>query len=391
MHACTIAAVNYLAKALVLAESFLEAHPDESCTLLLVAESVPKWVPPVRGLRVVCPTDVGYSDKELHHQALLYDVTELATALKPSLLLHLLAEHERVVYLDPDMQVLRPLHAIEDAFDRASIVLTPHFRTPPSRSAVSSPTEYTMLEVGTFNLGFVGVSRDASPFLTWWRDRLATDCVVSAREQLFVDQRWVNLAVGYWDVAVVRDLGINLAYWNIDEGEFEEGADGLLCGRQQVTLFHFSGLPTSGDERWTTHVPDAQRQPSGDLGAVRSLFAKYADAVMKRSVMLDLGRRAEVSYPFARTALGDPLTVHQRRFARAATKAGNGDRIPDPFQRKSAEDFRRWMKQERVNRARAGARGIAQGLHTSFPGIEPAVERILGSRLKARLRSSARG
>ena len=390
MHACTIAAVNYLAKALVLAESFLEAHPDETCTLLLVADEVPNWVPEVQGLRVLCPSDVGVSQKVLHHQALLYDVTELATALKPSLLLHLLSEHERVVYLDPDMQVLRPLVAIEDAFDRAAIVLTPHFRTPPAQSVVASPTEYTMLEVGTFNLGFVGVSRDASAFLTWWRDRLATDCVVSAREQLFVDQRWVNLAVGYWDVAVVRDLGVNLAYWNIDEGEFEQSADGLLCGRQPVALFHFSGLPKSGDERWTTHVPDVQKQPSGDVGALRSVFARYSDAVERQSAILNLDARTEVSYPFARTADGDVLTLEQRRFARAVTKAGAGERIPDPFRRSSAEDYRRWIRRQHLNRVRTGAKGIAQGVHTSFPGIEPAVARFLGSRLKARLRSFAR-
>ena len=327
----------------------------------------------------------------MHHQALLYDVTELATALKPSLLLHLLLEHERVVYLDPDMQVLRPLAAIDAAFDGASIVLTPHFRKPPANGYAGSPTEYTMLEVGTFNLGFVGVARGSESFLSWWRDRLAVDCVVCAREQLFVDQRWVNLAIGYWDVAVVRDLGINLAYWNIDEGEFEQRPEGLFCGDRPVTLFHFSGLPKPGDHRWTTHVPDAQKQPAGDIPAIRSLFDSYSEAVSKNAARLDLGARSEVTYPFSRSATGDLLTMNERRFARATTKAGGGGDIPDPFRLESAGAFRHWLRRQRRNRLRVGAQGVAQGLHTSFPGIEPAVERLLGSRLKARLRSSFRG
>lgn len=390
MHACTIAAVNYLAKTMVLAHSFLDAHPASRCTLLLVADSVPPWIPDTERLDILCPGDIGYAEAELHHQALLYDVTELATALKPALLLHLLRDHDRVVYLDPDMQVLRSLEAVEAAFERAPIVLTPHFRRPPTHAGAGSPTEYTMLEVGTFNLGFVGVSSDAEPFLSWWRDRLAIDCVVSPREQLFVDQRWVNLAVGYWDVSVVRDLGINLAYWNIDEGAFEQRSDGLFCGGRPVALFHFSGLPAPGDRRWTTHVPDSQRQPCGEVGAVRSLFSSYTRAVAHNATRLDLGRRSEAVYPFSRTATGDQLTSSERRFARATTKAGGAGQIPDPFRIETAEAFRRWMVRQRMNRIRVGAKGIAQGMHTSFPGIESAAERVLGARLKARLRSSAR-
>jgi hypothetical protein len=388
LHACTIAAVNYLAKASVLTSTFLEQHPDSSCTLLVVADEVPAWVPDHARRTVVCPTDIGFSVEEFHRLALMYNVTELATALKPALLRSLVGHHEQVAYLDPDMQVLRPLRAVSDALERAPIALTPHFRRPAPPNSAYSPTEYTMMEVGTFNLGFVAVTEAAGEFLDWWHERLLVDCVVSAREQLFVDQRWVNMAVGYWDVSVIRDPGVNCAYWNIDEAEFVDDPNGLSIGGSPLSLFHFSGLPPLGSPDWTTHVPDRQRSPQGDLAALRALFDTYRALCEDRERDLALSTRPETRYPFDETINGRHIRGTERRFVRDAVKAGAV--VVDPFRAESVAEYEGWIRSQRTSRAKFGAQAAVQGVHTSFPSLETTLQRLVGQRSAKRIRRSLR-
>ena len=82
MHACTIVARNYLAFARVLAESFLRIHPDSSFTTLVVDAEF-GFDPSDEPFQVVTPAELDLSPEEFHRMAVMYDVTELSTALKP--------------------------------------------------------------------------------------------------------------------------------------------------------------------------------------------------------------------------------------------------------------------------------------------------------------------
>ena len=114
MHACTIVARNYLAFARVLAESFLSIHPDSSFTTLVVDAEF--------GLedrdepfQVLTPAELDLSQDEFHRMAVMYDVTELSTALKPWALRYLI-EHgaEAALYIDPDIQLFSPIDDVAE-------------------------------------------------------------------------------------------------------------------------------------------------------------------------------------------------------------------------------------------------------------------------------------
>ena len=99
--------------------------------------------------------------RELQHMATMYDVMELATALKPFLLRHLLDEGApSATYLDPDIEVLAPLDDIAEAAERDGIVLTPHRLTPAPDDGLQ-PDEQVYAQCGTYNLGFVAVGPGA--------------------------------------------------------------------------------------------------------------------------------------------------------------------------------------------------------------------------------------
>src|SRR4051794_4940001 len=108
MDACTIVARNYLPHARVFAESLRAFHPECRVTVLVVdGRSEPSDQSRFRTLHL---EDIIPDADERRRQTFMYDVTELATAVKPLLLRHLLAEGaSSVLYFDPDIEFFAPV------------------------------------------------------------------------------------------------------------------------------------------------------------------------------------------------------------------------------------------------------------------------------------------
>ena len=103
MHVTTIVARNYLARARVLATTFLRHHPLGHVVVLVIdAEDDESFAEP---FDVVTPRDLPIDAGEFHRMAAIYDVLELATALKPFLLRHLLFDRRH-----RDGDISRPRH-----------------------------------------------------------------------------------------------------------------------------------------------------------------------------------------------------------------------------------------------------------------------------------------
>ena len=136
MLAGTIVAENYLAQSEVLSASFLEHHPDsEFVTLVIDAAEEHRTSFRVPG-RVVLPGDLGLAAGEWEQMAGVYNVMELATAVKPAFLRHLLTQaldasgSQAVCYLDPDVEVYHPFPEVAVLAEEVGIVLTPHVLHP---------------------------------------------------------------------------------------------------------------------------------------------------------------------------------------------------------------------------------------------------------------------
>ena len=116
--ACTIIACNYLPFATVLADSFFAHHPGASFTILAIDDERGEHRPGDARIRWLTLAGLGLDPREIRWLAGIYDVTELATAVKPLLLQRLLAEADGpVLYLDPDIRIetdqLSPSEVVE--------------------------------------------------------------------------------------------------------------------------------------------------------------------------------------------------------------------------------------------------------------------------------------
>ncbi len=280
--ACTIVSKNYLAYANVLSQSFAEHHPDVPFYVLIVDRLSPGDIKgnENRRFEYVEVEELGIT--EFEKVAFKYNVLELNTNVKPTFLKWLARKgFEKIVYLDPDIYVYRPLDDVFGLLEKeADIVVTPHILTPVNDGRRPDDAEY--LKNGIFNLGFIAVAArgDGVRFLDWWEARCLENAFNEPRSGVFVDQKWVNMLPCLFERhKILRAPGYNMAYWNLHERKLTL-KDGEYCvnGTDPLIFFHFSGLSLSDRDQVSKHQ---NRYRLTDRPDLRELFDSYRNQLTK--------------------------------------------------------------------------------------------------------------
>lgn len=244
--AFTICAKNYLAQAITLRESF-KKHNKEDFFIFLsddvagedlktadVVELNESWIPKWREM------------------AFKYNVIEFSTAIKPFCFGKLFSEgFQKVIYLDPDMYVVKDLQFIWDTLDNKSIMLTPHFFEIYEGEFTGAVSDNSILSVGIYNLGYCALANteNGKKIVTWWKNKLQDQCYDDRDDGTFVDQKWMNFIPAFFpdDVCISHNEGLNVAIWNLHERELviEDGTyyvKGIHGQKDALSVFHFSGF-----------------------------------------------------------------------------------------------------------------------------------------------------
>jgi glycosyltransferase involved in cell wall biosynthesis len=339
MRICTIVARNYLAYARVLTESFLAQHPDGECIVLVIDDVDGVVDDDLEPFTVMRPGDLEI--ERFEGMAAMYDVTELATAVKPWLLEQLLREGDGtpVAYFDPDIRFFAPVDEIEQLARQHDLVLTPHI-TAPVPDDGKQPGELDLMASGVYNLGFVAMAPSAriQTLLEWWQRRLRYDCVIDHALGYFVDQRWFDLVPNtFAGTAIVREPGMNMAYWNLHERELSRAADGSWSvNGEPLRFFHFSGFNPNEPHLLSKHQT---RTLLSEKPPLARLCAEFAEAVAAAR------RPGERDVAYAWNELGDGR-AWDRRLRRLYRE---GERIGafklDPFARDGAAEFIDWLNE----------------------------------------------
>lgn len=341
LAAATITSRNYLPYARVLCESWLEHHPESPVTVVLLDHDGTDlgWAP--AGVRCCPPGDIGVADDELAPMAAMYGPAELAIALKPWALRHLLAEADAAVYLDGDIEVMAPMPELIGLAGGAGVVITPH-TVHPLPDDGRGPGPSTILQAGVYNAGFVAVGPGGRDFLDWWGVQLRRHCIHDPAAGFHGDQRWLDLVPSYFDHLVLRDPTYNVAYWNLHERPLRwDGRRLSVEGAGPVRFFHFSGL--SPDEPWTLsrYAGPEARVVLREHPVVGRASRRY----LERLEAAGLAHDRTLPYRFATTAAGTTIDTRARRVFRAAQLAaddGSADPPPSPFDASGA--FEAWLR-----------------------------------------------
>ena len=252
VHCFTSFTFSYLTRAVILARTLREAHPDWVLWAVVTDE-------PPRGNDCGLATEfdrVLYAKELDFHRfdrwLFKHDVVEASTAVKGQMLRHLLNNGaEKVVYLDPDIAVFSDLAGITEKLDQYSVILTPHQVAPNKSEGLMKDNELTSLKYGIYNLGFCAVRNDAvgNEFANWWAQQLYFACYDDVPNGIFTDQKWCDLVPCLFDrVYIERNPGYNVASWNISTREIKIETDGTIrANGSPLKFFHFTKINSAGD------------------------------------------------------------------------------------------------------------------------------------------------
>ena len=312
----SICSLNYLHYARTLAQSLAAAEPSIDFHLFIADRWNERIVRSAPELRAIPLSALGVP--HLLDMAFRYQQIEFNTALKP-LCIEFLFDHRgyhRVVYLDPDIFVLKPLSHIAEMFaGGADCILTPHITRPIDDGRRQS--ELDLMRSGTFNLGFCAFAHtpDARSFIAWWRGKLVTQCLVEPDCGIFVDQRYCDLAPAFIArTAILRHPGYNLAYWNLSYRPVTRVDGEYRTGGEPVHFVHFSGIEPQNPDSVSKHQNRFRRS---DLGEFGFLYDDYLDRLRANSRSPD-GSYSDITYGFGTMRLsGLRVEPWMRRYYRA--------------------------------------------------------------------------
>jgi glycosyltransferase involved in cell wall biosynthesis len=278
----TICAPNYLPRMRVLMDSVRATNPDiELYALVIGVDCAGSRDAVLQDVELFSEIDV-LNNEELTDMPFIYDLLEFATALKPFAFRWLMAKekYKELIYLDPDIEVYQSLGAVFVALEQHPIVLTPHTLEPMPEDGLL-PNSADISLAGIYNLGFIGVRNEATAFIDWWCDRLRFDCVSDLARGLFVDQKWIDWAPALFDVGILKDPSLNVAYWNIHERNIGvlEAADSksvVAVNGNPLTFFHFSGFDPDRPEVLSKHSRLKARVIPSENETLMSLCRSYA-------------------------------------------------------------------------------------------------------------------
>lgn len=334
--ACTIVAKPLLPHARVLAESVRTHNPNVPVFTLLADEIDGCFDPAAEPFTLISLADLDIPD--LAQFRFRHPQQPLSYACTPYLLTYLLGRgFTRVLFFKQETLVLGELTPLVAPLDEAAVVLTPHL-VEPLDGPDAAARELNILLSGVYNVGVVGAAEhpEARRFLAWWQARLAEACRHDVPAGLHFEQRWVDLALSFFEgIRVLRDPACNLGHWSLPDRHVTVDANGAVRvdGRPSV-VFRFSGFDADVPEAFTRYN---QRLGWRDAGDAHLVFERFRRALMAA------GLEETRHWPYAYGTFDNGVSVPDVARQLHASLGTAAARFGDPLRTAGPESFWQWL------------------------------------------------
>ena len=222
----TVCTRAQLAGALALGASVRQHQPEQRFIIGLADE--PLELPATEPHTLLTLTDTGLTVSQLTTLSARYTPTEFRAAVKPGFIraaFERFADKTVLFYLDPSAFVYQPLTSIFDELARHTILLNPHWLTPPADGL--EPDEKYLQNVGLYSGGFIGFRRDAETMrmLNWWETRCHDHATINFCIGSCLDGLWLmHVPTLFAGVGILKNPGLQAALWNLPQRQLTKQA-----------------------------------------------------------------------------------------------------------------------------------------------------------------------
>lgn len=144
---------------------------------------------------------------------------ELCGSFRCLILRHMMdAGHEHVMAFDGDLEFLAPIHDLWELLRWNNAYVAPHRIYPPPLDG-RYPTIESLGLSGNYNSGICGFrhTTESRHFVNWWYEQSKAHPNVDGPQCHYAEQGWLRFIGDYLNhVAIVRDQGVNYAWWRHD-------------------------------------------------------------------------------------------------------------------------------------------------------------------------------
>jgi glycosyltransferase involved in cell wall biosynthesis len=372
MRICTIIARNYLSQARILALSYAEHNHRAPCSVLILDDLDHDIDDTTEPFEIIRPEQLGLDRFEA--MAAMYDVGELASAVKPWLLRHLLErDRQLIAYFDPDIRFFDEIDEIAQFAAEEKLVLTPHVIHEPLPADGFEPSERTLLASGTVDLAFIAMAPGtaAERMLSWWSEPARFGDSIEDGTDARIDERRFDLASSVAPhLHVLRDPGANVSYWNLHERKLEREGGRYTVNGRPLRFFHFSGFDPARPFTLSKHQTRV-RLPDDPV------LAKICDGYVARLRAQGFEQTRTRRWQYERLHDGTALTPLLRRLY--AEGENSGSFRFSPFTEMGSEEFRAWCQEPSELGAKHGLTRLCLAVYRLRPDLRDAFPDLEGA------------
>ena len=179
---------------------------------------------------------------------------------------YMLDRHGRAMVFDGDTEFFDDLEYLWHELQDYTAIVTPHRTTPPPLDGNQFSQE-TLVFRGNYNSGFTAFSRSAETnrFIKWWTLMSLHAPEVNLQIGHVSEQGWLRFICDYLsDVLVLRDDGVNFAYWRYDRSDMLHRVNGKwFIDDEPLRMFHYCRFdPVNLAASMETHQNRAKCSPT---------------------------------------------------------------------------------------------------------------------------------
>jgi hypothetical protein len=352
---CTIARAFQLPQAVVLATSFLKFHPGSEFAVVLL-DGTNEQVS-LANVKLLSVGDLGLEKGDEWRLPMLYSAEDLASVLKPALLLALLKSGAAVVAFFEVATVI---------FDSLPDIL----RQVQGHRIVA--TEAVRSDQRDLGRSFIAVGRGAEASLRSWSDHLQEQGFTTQTSTSDEAESTVEVSFDSVSAHVISCTGFPVGYWNLNPETFSWKDDHYEVGGEPLRSFDFRGYDPSKPHLLSKYQGPEPRILLSEHALVAQFFQEY----QRKVVQAGYDMRKRPFYRFDHLSSGLRIDHRMHNIYRESYKKhrlGLEPEPPSPFGPRGGEGFLEWLNEplrpgrKPVSRYMLAVYNERQDIHEAFP------------------------